>query len=264
MFVSSYFKRTGKDYGTALTEYWIRDHIRKAKEGIPPHVMQIFDKSRKRRGFFGSVTVLDLCCGWGEFVANCLVNGFNCYGVDKAGTIGIGSKLLEENGLRNQLIRADAFSLPFKKETFDVVFSFTSLEHIQNPRGLFQRTYSVLKENGILFISFPNALYPIDGHTLLWGVPYLPHNWAEKYVKFRRKRKEVDQWDVWYHRKREVIGWLRLAGFRKVESFIYFDNSENRKSFLKRYIISLVKKLNINLYAILSLKAPMVFMIAER
>ena len=263
-FVSSYFGKVEKDYGKVLVQYWIKDHIQKAKEGLPPYITEILSRKNKKSKSFDSITVLDLCCGWGEFVANCLINGFNCYGLDKDGTIGVGSKLLEENGLPNQLIRGDAFSLPFKKETFDIVFSFSSLEHIQNPRGVFQSAYSVLKENGALFFSFPNAIHPVDGHTLLWGVPYLPHDLAEKYVKFRRKRRKADQWDVWYHKKREVIGWLRLAGFKRIESFIHVDNSRNKKSFLKRRIISLVEKLNINPYAILSLKAPMVFMIAER
>jgi hypothetical protein len=55
-----------------------------------------------------------------------------------------------------------------------------------------------------------------------------------------------------------------MAGFNKVENFIHFDNSENKKSFLKRYLVGLAKKLCIDPYAILSLKAPMVFMVAER
>jgi len=263
-FVTSCIERIEKDYGTALAQYWINDHIQKAKEGLSPYVMEILNRHNKKSKSFDSITVLDLCCGWGEFVANCLINGFNCYGLDKDRTIGIGSKLLEENGLPNQLICVDAFSLPFKKETFDIVFSFSSLEHIQNPRGMFQSTYFVLKENGTLFFTFPNAIYPVDGHTLLWGVPYLQHDLAEKYIKFRRKRKQVDQWDVWYYKKREVVGWLRMAGFKRIESFVHLDNSRNKKSFFKRYIISLVEKLNINPYTILSLKAPMVFMIAEK
>jgi hypothetical protein len=55
-----------------------------------------------------------------------------------------------------------------------------------------------------------------------------------------------------------------MAGFKRVERFIHFDNSRNKKSYLQRYIISLARKLNINPYAILSLKAPMVFMKAEK
>jgi len=259
--VASFFQRVEKDYGRVLVQYWIKDHIQKAKEGLPPYLMEILNKKRK---LSDSITALDLCCGWGEFVANCLINGFNCYGLDKDETIGTGNKLLEENRLPNQLIRGDAFLLPFKKETFDIVFSFSSLEHIQNPKGMFQNTYFVLKENGTLFFSFPNAIYPVDGHTMLWGVPYLPHNLAEKYVKYRRKRKINDQWDVWYHKKRDVIGWLKTAGFKKIENFIHFDNSKNKKSYLKRPIVNLAKKLSIDPYAILSLKAPMVFMVAEK
>lgn len=260
-FLSSYFGKVKKDYGKVLVQYWIKDHIQKAKEGLPPYLMELLNK---KRILSDSIRVLDLCCGWGEFVANCLINGFNCYGIDKDETIGTGNKLLGENHLPCQLVQGDAFLLPFKKETFDIVFSFSSLEHIQNVKDIFQNTYFVLKENGTLFFTFPSALYPVDGHTMLWGVPYLPHDLAERYVKFRRKRKKMDQWDVWYHTKRNVIGWLRMAGFRKVERFIPFHNSRNIGFKLKWYIVNLAKKLGVDPYAILSLKAPMVFMIAEK
>jgi SAM-dependent methyltransferase len=263
-FVSSYFSRVEIDYGTALMQYWIKDHIQKAKEGLPPYVTEILNRNNKKSKSFDSITVLDLCCGWGEFVANCLINGVNCFGMDKDESVWFGNKLLEENNLPHQLVQGDGFLLPFKKETFDIVFSFTSIEHIKDPEGIFQSIYSVLKENGMLFFSFPNAVYPVDGHTMLWGVPYLPHDLAERYVKFRRKRKKMDQWDVWYHTKRNVIGWLRMAGFRKVERFIPFHNSRNKRGFLKQPIMNLAKKLGVDPYAILSLKAPMVFMIAEK
>lgn len=262
--VIPFIKGIEKDYGRTLVEYWIKDHIKKAQEGLPPYLEEILNKNNKKRKSFDSIIALDLCCGWGEFVANCLINGLNCYGLDKDEKIWFGNVLLEENHLPYQLIQGDAFSLPFKKETFDIVFSFSSLEHIKDPEGVFRHIYSVLKENGILFFSFPNAIYPVDGHTRLWGVPYLPHHLAEKYVKFRRKRKRMDQWDVWYHKKRNVIRWLKIVGFKKAESFIHFHNSKNKRSYLKQCIVNLVKKLGIDPYAILSLKAPMVFMIAEK
>jgi len=263
-FVSSYFKGTEKDYGTALTQYWIKDHIQKAKEGLSPYVIEILNRENKKSKSFDSIMVLDLCCGWGEFVANCLINGVNCFGIDKNESVWFGNRLLEENNLPYQLVQSDAFLLPFKKETFDIVFSFSSIEHIKYPEGIFRSIYSVLKENGTLFFSFPNAIYPVDGHTMLWGVPYLPHHLAENYVKFRRKRKKGDQWDVWYHKKRNIMGWLKIAGFKKVESFIHFHNSRNKRSHLKQCIVSFARKLGIDPYAVLSLKAPMVFMIAEK
>jgi hypothetical protein len=138
------------------------------------------------------------------------------------------------------------------------------LEHIKDPEGVFRGIYLILKENGIFFFNFPNTLYPVDGHTMLWGVPYLPHDLAKIYIKIRRKRKKVDQWDVWYHSKGDVIRWLRIIGFRKTETFIHFDNSKNKGNFLKNNIVGFMTKLGMNPYAILSLKAPMVFMVAQK
>lgn len=263
-FVTSYIKSVEKDYGTALVQYWINDHIQKAKEGLSPYVTEILNRYKKNGKPSDSMVVLDLCCGWGEFVANCLMNGVNCFGIDKNESVWFGNRLLEENNLPYQFLQGDAFLLPFKEETFDIVFSFSSMEHIKDPEDIFRGVYSVLKKDGILFFSFPNAIYPVDGHTMLWGVPYLSHPLAEKYVRFRKKRRMTDQWDVWYHNKRDVIQWLRIVGFKKIETFLHFDNSQDRESFFKSSLVDFMKKLGINPYAILSLKAPMVFLIAEK
>lgn len=259
--VRSFFKGMEGHYGETLVQFWIRDHIQKAKENPPKYLIEMLDNKVNSSD---SMTALDVCCGWGEFVANCLKNGFNCYGLDKDGTISLGKELLEENGLPCRLVRGDAFSLPFRKETFDIIFSFNALEHIQNPKSFFQGIHFVLKRDGILFFTFPSAVYPVDGHTTLWGVPYFSHYFAEKYVTFRRKRRITDQWDVWYHRKRDVIRWLKIVGFKKAETFIHFDNSRTQKPFLRNSVANLMKKLRIDLYAILSLKAPMIFMIAKK
>ena len=259
--VASFFQKVEKDYGMGLVQYWITDHIQKAKEGLPSYLMKILDRKRQQSD---SIMALDLCCGWGESVANCLINGVNCYGVDKDEKIRFGKKLLNENHLPCRLIRGDAFSLPFRKETFDIIFSFSSLEHIKDPESLFRIIHLILKENGIFFFNFPNMIYPVDGHTMLWGVPYLPHHLAEKYVKYRRKRRQDDVWDVWYHKKRNVTRWLTQSGFKIVEGFINFDNSKHKKSFFKKSVVNFVKKLGVDPYAILSMKAPMIFMVAEK
>jgi SAM-dependent methyltransferase len=259
--VRSFFTGIEGDYGERLIQFWIKDHIQKAKEAPPTYLMELLDNKAKSSD---SMTALDACCGWGEFVANCLKNGFNCYGLDKDKTIGMGKELLEENSLPYRLVRGDAFLLPFRKETFDIIFSFNSIEHIQNLRAFFQNIHFVLKKDGILFFTFPNTIYPVDGHTMLWGVPYLPHYLAEKYVRLRKKRGVTDQWDVWYHRKRDVIQWLKIIGFKKAETFIHLNSSKNESPFFKNSLIVLMKTLRINPYKLLSIKAPMVFMIAEK
>lgn len=57
--------------------------------------------------------------------------------------------------------RADAEKMPFKKEQFDVVVSFETIEHLKNQLAFMQEIKRVLKREGLLIISTPNTLvYP--------------------------------------------------------------------------------------------------------
>lgn len=60
-------------------------------------------------------------------------------------------------------IRADASSIPFADNTFDVCFHQGLLEHFRDPRELLREQYRVLKDNGIILIDVPQrySLYTL-------------------------------------------------------------------------------------------------------
>jgi len=51
---------------------------------------------------------------------------------------------------------ADATSLPFQDNTFDVVISFDVIEHIENDKKMVAEAYRVLKSGGKIFFGTPN------------------------------------------------------------------------------------------------------------
>lgn len=250
-------------YGQELSRYWIEDHIKKASEGCHEFDALLEEKL----GVNSAIRILDLCCGWGEYVVNLCFNGIECYGVDICDDIYKGLVLARENKIQSPFIKGDGYSIPFKSEIFDIVCSFSALEHIEKPQELFRDIYRIIKPGGHLFLTFPNPLYPIDGHTLLWFIPYLPHSLAEKYVKLRRRRLKDDQWDVWYHKRARVYAWAKNAGFSEIE--IYPPNSFlgkrlKKRLSIKRLILMFANLLNINISKYWSLTSNMVFLIMNK
>lgn len=66
---------------------------------------------------------------------------------------------------RTSVLRTDGTNLPFSDETFDVVTSFETVEHIAQCDRFVGELRRVLKSDGVMIMSTPNALYtrPING-----------------------------------------------------------------------------------------------------
>lgn len=110
-----------------------------------------------------NTSVLDIACGTGYGIGILGKSASYVIGVDvdaeaaseaKAECVG-NSAVLLGNGL----------GLPFADETFDVVTSFETLEHLHDRDMFLAELHRVLKEAGMLLLSTPNANYtqPLNG-----------------------------------------------------------------------------------------------------
>jgi len=250
-------------YGQDLSAKWTTDHIDKAKNGyqtITPLLDEI-NKSGKK------IKMLDLCCGWGEYVVNFCSKGIDCFGIDISADPFKGLTLARENGLPPHFIQGSVDDLPLRSNIFDIACSFSALEHIKSPQKMFNNVYRILKPGGFFFITFPNPLRPVDGHTLLRFVPYLPHKMAELYVKLRKKRLWNDNWDVWYHKQYQVYSWARKAGFKNI--IVYPPNRfigtklTNSPGYKKR-ILNFANLLNINISKYWNCYSNMTLLLMEK
>lgn len=97
--------------------------------------------------------ILDIGCGDGTFLANIKANNpqVKLYGVDfskfqleKAKTIATVKQANLEKGI------------PFKENTFDVIYCAEVIEHLFNPDFLLEECNRILKKNGYLILSTPN------------------------------------------------------------------------------------------------------------
>jgi SAM-dependent methyltransferase len=73
-----------------------------------------------------------------------------------------------------KFVVADGRSLPFADRTFDIGFSNAVVEHVGSLADQRQFVSELLRTCKRVFISTPNAHFPVDPHTLLPFVHWLP------------------------------------------------------------------------------------------
>lgn len=139
--------------------------------------------------------ILDVAAGCGSFVIQGLFQGYNTYGIEpeawKQELIDIKFK---ENDYpaewRERLVKGIGEELPFKDETFDVINSWQTIEHVQDLEKCIVEMYRVLKPGGKAIIQGPDYICFHEGHYRMFWFPLLDPNssFAKFYVgKIRRR-----------------------------------------------------------------------------
>lgn len=81
-------------------------------------------------------------------------------------------------------VRADGLSLPFADKSFDLVVSFAVIEHIGSYRRQETFVRELLRVGKTVFITTPNRWYPIEFHTILPLIHWLPPSWFRKILRW--------------------------------------------------------------------------------
>lgn len=71
-------------------------------------------------------------------------------------------------------------------QTFDLAISLTTLEHMPKAEESFARIFELLKPGGILYMTAPNKLWPLEPHHRLLFLNWLPIKLANIYLKLAR------------------------------------------------------------------------------
>lgn len=109
--------------------------------------------------------ILDVGCGQGVFLAR-MAKTYKTSGVG----IDVSSESIKfaQTNFKDKKLKylvADALKIPFGKNYFDAVFSFDTLEHIEQQKKAVGEMARVLKPGGLLFIYTLNSN---DSYTLNW------------------------------------------------------------------------------------------------
>jgi len=106
--------------------------------------------------------ILDIGCGTGFYFSALSKYANRLYGIDVS-TLYLkdAKKIIERKGLKNAYVSMGlSEALPFRDQSFDCVFLFAVLHHLQNVDEAIAESYRVLKENGKCFVIEPNILNP--------------------------------------------------------------------------------------------------------
>ncbi|MDR3013692.1 MAG: methyltransferase domain-containing protein [Chitinispirillales bacterium] len=91
---------------------------------------------------------------------------------------------MEEEYKGLKFVRGTALDMPFEDGTFDLVFSSAVIEHVgtaQNQSKFISECFRVAKK--YVFITTPNRYYPVEFHTLLPLIHWLPKKLHRKILK---------------------------------------------------------------------------------
>lgn len=202
--------------------------------------------------------ILDMASGCGTFVFYGLLNGYNTYGVDPEAWKN------EFNRLKIQLysypkhwggnfIRAFGECLPFKNESFDIISSYQTLEHVSDIKSCCKEMLRIVKRGGIILLHFPDYRSSFEGHYRLPWIPLFPKPLARIYLKIL-DRPTLGLDSINYVTKRNIIHILRqndgvqLIDYDKVLFRKRTENIIDKFNFDKLYSLKNIISLVINIF----------------
>ena len=185
-------------------------------------------------------SILDIGCGFGALSKILLKKGAHVTAVEVSDKkIQKAKDFLGNNISKLKIKKVSGEKLPFKDESFDVIFLFDVIEHISHPAITIKECERLLKKGGILYVEFTPYYSPIGHH--LYDFSKLPiHMLPKEKIKqivFGKKihgfLKPQDYWETF-----ESLNKLKISKFQKlVRKF---------KKVQERYIIKYPEVFEIN------------------
>jgi 2-polyprenyl-3-methyl-5-hydroxy-6-metoxy-1,4-benzoquinol methylase len=146
-----------------------RVHGQEAPEEIL--LQQWHQDALKLAGAVGTVEILEVGCGAGDFSLHLAALGAQVTGTDfspKAIEIAVSKGAVQASAARFQV--ADAQALPFLDQTFDLVLSCECLEHVPEPAKALAEMFRVLKPGGRLILTTENYS---NGMLVYWLMAWI-------------------------------------------------------------------------------------------
>lgn len=179
---------------TRLRDYYARYY--RDTLGIPSwpdHVAsRLADESREGKrlarleGVLGrsvrGLRLLNLGSGTGGFNAVAEQAGIKTWGIDPDTDAVAIARTRVPTG---RVLCAVAETLPFSDSSFDVVYCYSTLEHVQDARQAVREMVRVLRSDGALYLHTPNRWSCFEGHYKVFWVPGMPRWMGRAYLAAR-------------------------------------------------------------------------------
>jgi 2-polyprenyl-3-methyl-5-hydroxy-6-metoxy-1,4-benzoquinol methylase len=202
--------------------------------------------------------LLDIGCSWGRWSMAAARKGYTAVGIDPSlGAVMAGRRAAKSLGLNIKWVVGDARYLPFRNNLFDVVYSYSVLQHFRmvDLKAVLTEAGRILKPNGCVQIQLANR----------YGIRSLYH-------QARRRFREPRDFEVRYLTPQTIKALFSQSDYRtEIRSDCYFGLGLQKSDsylmpFWKRVLLhgsELLKRMSHRLTA-LRLVADSVFLIASR
>ena len=109
----------------------------------------------------GRPKLLDIGCSWGRWCLAAERKGYSATGIDPSlGAVAAAKRVATEQKVPAEFVVGDSRFLPFPDASFEVVFSYSVLQHLsrENVRLTANEISRVLKPGGLSLVQMPNYL----------------------------------------------------------------------------------------------------------
>jgi len=183
--------------------------------------------------------LLGLACGGGQQMPIFAALGAECTVLDISEKQLATEKFVSEReGYKINIVNADMTKeLPFKDETFDIIFHPVSNCYIENVYHVWNECYRILKNGGILLAGTDNGINYLfdDDEKSLEIVNKLPYN-PLKNKEQQKKLEENDSGIQFSHTLEEQIGGQLKAGFVLKDLYEDYNHGGLLQDFIPTFI----------------------------
>ncbi|MBN1436786.1 MAG: class I SAM-dependent methyltransferase [Sedimentisphaerales bacterium] len=138
---------------TASEEQWRRHD--QAKSVVFRRALDELTRLSDANGENGSRgQLLDVGCGSGHFLQEAQARGFEVMGIEPARAA---TQYARSKGLHVE--QGDLYAVQMGERKFDVITAWDVIEHVPDPMGMLQRCADWLKQDGIMGLRFPSAIW---------------------------------------------------------------------------------------------------------
>lgn len=266
------FKKVKDNYGRFFCDCGNIPVEKSAKDALslkkPENELKIIKKYLPDGKLEGK-KILNIGSGFGIFNLVAIKKyKMDAYGVEPGGvgyedSFSISREIFKENNLnKKKIINGVGEKLPFKNNTFDIVFSTNVLEHVQDPAKVIEESIRVAKPGGLVQHVYPNYHSYFDGHYAVFHPPVCFKLFFPWYVKTFFKKDPEFAWTLntqlnifWTKKVLKILGKRYNFKVLSLGEEIFFDrmknlNFETWAGLTKvKKILEFMKKLKVNEFA---------------
>ncbi|UCD84967.1 MAG: class I SAM-dependent methyltransferase [Deltaproteobacteria bacterium] len=106
--------------------------------------------------------LLDIGCGWGKTLISCGKEGMECWGLDISQVmLSKAKEKAEKDKLKIHLSLGNAAELPYKENSFNIVWGYAVLMHLPKSKAkeTLEEIRRVLKSDGSAYLHFKNRIH---------------------------------------------------------------------------------------------------------